>query len=534
MTSSYRRQEYFMTEKPTSKRRIGQALLVAGIVLALICHLLGSWDLLRFKGNWQAVQSDGLDYDIPCYDMQPNGPEAGKVVIYTGFSGSVHIYFSLATSLLRSGYAVRIVANSGSPKSRVPMSYDSHALESLEAARSFFEASPELPYFLVGHSEGTRFAIETAHELTSVDGVVLFSTVSADMNTRRPPNALILVAENDYNNIQRQSTVALMNGTKLRHPDYDWTYGSIEDGNARRAQIMPETNHLTMAFDAAAHRAILDWVNGISGNQGEPIHIGNRAKYPMLAIGALLGALIAVGGIGTLFPRTAPTDKKKSIPAWALLLLIALGWGLAAFLGASGLSAPEIPLLVYGRILVFFAIAGVPLLLLAIVRPKLGAGMPAGSWKARATLIAVTLTLLLFDRWLMGVLPLGARLFWFAVAFLVSGAYFACEEFWRRGVQRATDWQTGFALGLAGSFVAALSIAGAAFFVGPPVGEFLVVGSVTAFVLMALCEVPATYLYSTTGDWLLSWFVRASIFNGFLAGLVPLVSEAEFLKMVLQ
>ena len=523
-----------MTDKPTSNRKIGQALLAAGIVLTLVCHLLGSWDLLRFKGRWHTVQADGLDYDIPCYDMQPNGPEAGKVVIYTGFSGSVHIYFSLATSLLRSGYAVRIVANSGTPKSTVLMSYDSHALESLEAARSFFEAAPELPHFLMGHSEGTRFAIETAHHLTSVDGVVVFSTVSADMNTRSPPNVLILVAKDDFNNIQRQSSVALMNGTKLRRPDYDRTYGSIKDGNARRAQVMPETNHLTIAFDAAAHRATLDWVNGISGNQGEPINIGSRIKYPALAIGVVIGALIAVGGIGFLFSRTAPADEKKSIPAWALLLLIAAGWGLAAFLGASGLSAPEIPLLVYGRILVFFAVAGVPLLLVAIVRPKLGAGMPAGSWKARATLLALTLTLLLFDRWLMGVLPLGTRLFWFAVAFLVSGAYFACEEFWRRGVQRATDWQTGFAIGLAGSLIAALSVAGAAFFVGPPVGEFLVVGSVTAFVLMALCEVPATYLYATTGDWLLSWFVRVSIFNGFLAGLVPLVSEAEFLKMVLQ
>jgi hypothetical protein len=521
-----------MNDTPNPKRNVGRALLVAGLVVTLMCHLLGSWDLIRFKGSWRPVRSDSLDYEIPCYDVRPDGAEAGRVVIYTGFSGSAHVYFPLAVSLLRSGYAVRIAANSGSPKSKVPMSYDSHALESLEAARDFFEAAPDLPHFLMGHSEGTRFALRTGRELTSVDGVVLFSTISADMNTYQPPNVLILVAENDFINVERQSNVALISGTKLKRPDYEWTYGSFEHGTARRARIMPGTNHLTIAFDEASHREALDWLSRISGNQAGPVHISSRAKYPLLAIGAVVAALVAVCGIGLMFSQADPGAERKSIPAWALLLLVAAGWGLAAVLGASGLSVPEIPLLVYGRILVFFGIAGVPLLALALIRPRRGAGMPAGSWKARARVLGIALTLLLFDRWFMGVMPLGARLFWFGVAFLVSGAYFACEEFWRRGVQRATDWQTGFALGLAGSFIAALAIAGAAFFIGPPVGQFLVVGSVTAFVLLALCEIPATYLYTMTGDWLLSWFVRVSIFNGFLAGLVPLVSEAEFLNMI--
>jgi hypothetical protein len=523
-----------MSDKPTSKRRIGRALLAAGIALTLLCHLLGSWDLIRFNGRWLEVQSEGLGYDIPCFDMHPGGPEAGRVVIYPGFSGSVQIYFPLAITLLHSGYAVRIVAHSGTSKSKVRMSYQSHALESLEAARAYFADRPDLPHFLAGHSEGTRFALKTARELSGVDGVLLFSTISAEMNAKEPSNVLILVAENDFNNIMRQSRVALMNGTKLARPEGDRTYGSFKQGTARRAQIISEANHLTIVFDEASHRAALDWLKEISGGPSGSMRISSRVKYPVLAVGAVLGALLAVGGIGVLFRRSAPTDEKKSISDLAFVLLVGVGWLLAAFVGASGLGAAKIPLLVYGRILVFFAVAGAPLLLLAIARPKLGAGMPSGSWAARATLLALTLTLFLFDRWLMGVMPLGARLFWFAVASVVSGAYFACEEFWRRGVQRATDWQTGFALGLIGSLFAALSVAGASFSIGPVVGQYLVVGSVTLFVLMALCEIPATYLYTMTGDWLLSWFVRVSIFNGFLAGLVPLVSEAEFRDMILR
>jgi hypothetical protein len=215
-----------------------------------------------------------------------------------------------------------------------------------------------------------------------------------------------------------------------------------------------------------------------------------------------------------------------------MLLLTLAGWALAAVLANVVTLGQQIPLLVYGRGLIFFAIAAAPLAITAAARLKLGAGTPRGAWTTRVILIGLTATLLLFDLWLAGVMPTGRRLFWFSLAGAITGGYFALDEFLRRGVQRATDWQTGFALGLAGSLIAALSVGGAAFFMPPPVGEFLTAGAVTLFVLMAACEVPATYLFATTGDWLLSWWVRVTIFNGFLAGLVPLVTEMGFREMI--
>jgi hypothetical protein len=253
---------------------------------------------------------------------------------------------------------------------------------------------------------------------------------------------------------------------------------------------------------------------------------------PVLAAGVVLGAFLAVIGIGLRFPKAESDAPKEGLPAWAMLSALVGGWGLAGLGANSVTAAQEIPLLVYGRVLVFLAIATVPLVALAAVTPKRGAGAPRGSWNARAALLGVSLTLLLFDRWLVSVIPVGQRLMWFGMGAMVSGGYFACEEFLRRGVQRATDWQTGFALGLAGSLIASLSVAGAAFFVSSPVGEFLVAGAVTLFVLLAACEAPATYLFATTRDWLLSWWVRAAVFNGFLVGLVPLVSESEFRQML--
>ena len=76
------------------------------------------------------------------------------------------------------------------------------------------------------------------------------------------------------------------------------------------------------------------------------------------------------------------------------------------------------------------------------------------------------------------------------------------------------------------------AIAGGAFFVTSPVGEFLIDQSPALFMLLAVCEVPATLLFALTGDWLLSWWVRVSILNGYLVSIVPLVSEASFSDMI--
>lgn len=507
-------------------------MLMAGIAVTLAFHLVGSWDLMRFGGTWRSVSSTTLEYEIPCYDMRPSGHERGRVVIYPGFGACVQVYYPLASSLARSGYAVRLAGQSGYPNSGVEMAYRNHGVEALEAARPFLAEGPDVAHLLAGHSEGTRYALEVGSEVQSVDGVALLASVSSALTTTRPPNVLMLVAENDMATVKRQTSHALMNGTKLARPKFDTTYGDIGVGTARKARIMPGTNHFNLILDGPSHREVLDWFNEISGNRGEGAIIDSRVRLPVLAAGALLGACLAVTGIGLLFPKAKSDAPGKAFPAWALLAALIAGWGVAALVANSLPLVQEIPLLVYARVLAFLAFATVPLAVLAAVAPMRGAGVPRGPWKARAAVLGVSLTLLLFDRWLVSVIPMGKRLLWFGMGAVVSGCYFACEEFLRRGVQRATDWQTGFALGLAGSLIAALSVAGAAFFIGSPVGEFLIAGAMTLCVLLVACEMPATYLFATTGDWLLSWWIRIAVFNGFLVGLVPLVSESEFRRML--
>lgn len=514
------------------RKKVGLALFAGGVLVALACHFAGSWELVRYQGEWRSVSSDMLEYDIPCCDARPAGPEVGRVVIYGGFVASAQLYFPLALPLLRSGYAVRLVAHSGSPNSGVPMSYESHGTEAMAATRDFIGIHSDVPLFLIGHSEGTRYAVEAGREISAVDGVVLLSTVSAAVDEKRPANILMLVAEDDLTNIKRQTDVALMNGTGLRRPKFGTLYGNIEQGTARIAEVMPDTNHVNIFLKENTQHRLLGWINQISGNEEIENVIGSRLRLPVLVIGVALGTALAVVGIGLIFPRVDVEIDKKALPAWVFLILMMAGWALAVLIGNSATFVRGIPLLVYGRMLVFFAIVTVPLLLLALVRRDLGVGVPRGAWKARAMLLALTLTMLLFERWLVSIMPGGWRLLWFALAALITGAYFGCDEFLRRRIQHATDWQTGLALGLGGAFVAAVAVAGGAFFVGPPVGQFLVGGAATLFIVLSVCEVPATYLFAATGDWALSWWIRVVIFNGFIAGVVPLVTETEFRLMV--
>jgi hypothetical protein len=512
--------------------KLGITALAVGIALTLGSHLLGSWELMGYDGNWHSITSDRLSYDIQCYDAHPNQPEVGRIVFYCGFGLSIQDYFPLAIPLLRSGYAVRIVAHSGSQNSGVTMFYKSHSVESMEATLPFLTARPDLPHFLMGHSEGTRYAARLGRDIPTIDGVVLVSSISASINTERPPNVLILVAENDFDNVARQSTMALIVGTNMRNPEFHKTYGEFAVGTARRKEVIPGTDHFSIFLSDASHRSILGWLGSVSPHPEQQISASHTAISRLAGIAVLVGAAIAAIGVGLLFSSTRRDQDGKGFPAWAVLLTYIVSWGVAPLLSNSVPLAREIPLLAYGRALAISAIATIPLLLLVLARPRLGIGIPRGAWKARAALLGVTLTLLLFDRWQIAVIPTGERLFWFALALLVTGSYFACDEFLRRGAQRATDWQTGLFLGLAGSLIIVISIAGGAFMVRSPVGEFLIDQSPALFILLAVCEVPATFLFTLTGDWLLSWWVRVSILNGYLASIVPLVSETGFTKML--
>jgi pimeloyl-ACP methyl ester carboxylesterase len=515
------------------KRKIGLAMLAAGLVLALACHLLGSRGLMKYGGGLHSLASDKFDYDVPYYEAHPKIPEVGRVVIYPGWAGGVHTYYPLAASLLRSGYAVRLVARSGSPNSSARMNYSSHGIESMEATQPFFSANPDVSHFVMGHSEGTRFALQVARKIPSVDGVILLATIASSMDTTQPANVLILVGEDDFARVKQATRLALKNGTAQKRPEYGRTYGSVELGTARMAKQMPGTDHLSVALAEASHVAILSWLDEISGNTDGRTPGRNAAKYLVLAVCSLLGTAVAVIGVGLLFPPANSGSGENGMPAWAFIILLLAGWGLVPIMGNSFSFVRQIPLLIYGRVLVYFAIASVPFVLVAAFRPRLGAGIPRGSWKARVALLVVSLTLLLFDCWLVSVIPSGARLGWFLLAAIIPACYFLCEEFFRRKIQLATDWQTGFALGLAGSFIAALSIAAGGYFVGSmDIGQYLIVVSATLFVLLAACEIPATYLFATTGDWLLSWWVRASIFNGFIVGIVPFISEIELRQII--
>jgi hypothetical protein len=520
-----------MSDNLRNRTKLGLWILAGGIVIMLGFHLGGSWELLRFGGKWHAERSDRLKYRIPCYDARPNIAEAGRVFIIGTFDTSTQMYFPLTLALLRSGFAVRLVANSGSPNSAMPAYYESHGIESIEAARPFFNAEPDVPHFVIAYSEGTRYAVQAASEIETIDGVILISTVSAAIRKADPPNVLLLVAENDYVKVARQTKFALISGTKMSNPDFDKIYGDMQQGTARMAQALTGTNHISILAHESTQSSIITWLNKISENPNKEIALTNSARLPALAIGVLFGAALAVIGIGFLFSQNGKGVNGKSVHPWFLIALTGGGWGLAAILGNRITMSEQIPLLVYGRVLMFFVIATIPFLLLALIRPGLGAGIPRGTWKACGALIGVSLTLLLFDLWFLGVVPTGHRLFWFSLAFLVNGSYFAFDEFLRRGVQRSTDWQTTLALGLVGSLIAAISIAVAAFSVGGSIGEFLIAGSVTLFVLMVAGEIPGTYLFAVTGDWMLSWWVRVSIFNGFLVGIVPLISEAKLLEV---
>ena len=256
---------------------------------------------------------------------------------------------------------------------------------------------------LVGHSMGagavTRYA--AAHPPGSgPDGVaatVAISLPSAEdlpADAARPANLLLLVGERE----QQRFFDAAREALQLGYPGAQGgaTYGSFEDGSARREQVVPGVEHVTIVFAADTLEATGGWMDealsyGVTDPaEGPP----DRMLWAgVLLLAATLGfvplASLLLGGRRPLAPhRTVSAGVAAGgMAAGAAVAALVL----AAVPGLGGL----VPIAVGGYLAAFLAVFGLVCLAVAS-RTSLGGGDaddPAGPTRSRWATAAAALAL---------------------------------------------------------------------------------------------------------------------------------------------
>ena len=363
-----------MEAATTSGRRVELALAVVAVVLAVVgVRGLASWDdgLLR-----ESASAGGVPVEVFRADA---GPERRPVVVVAhGFAGSKQLMYAFGPALAKAGYVAVLLDFTGHGANPEPLpSQDGVGAASRDALQADLDAvvgwAVGQPWAapgrlgLVGHSMGagavTRYA--AAHPPGSgPDGVaatVAISLPSAEdlpADAARPASLLLLVGERE----QQRFFDAAREALQLGYPGAEGgaTYGSFEDGSARREQVVPGVEHVTIVFAADTLEATGGWMDeALSYGATDPAEgPPDRMLWAgVLLLAATLGfvplASLLLGGRRPLAPhRTVSAGVAAggmaagaavaalvlaAVPGLGGLVPIAVGGYLAAFLGVFGL-----------------------------------------------------------------------------------------------------------------------------------------------------------------------------------------------------
>ncbi|MEM7496873.1 MAG: alpha/beta hydrolase [Pseudomonadota bacterium] len=276
----------------------------------------------------------------------PPGP-APAVVVAHGFAGAKELMEPFAVSLARAGYVTLSFdfEGHGSHPEALPsriLGPGGAATRLIDQLGAMVEAARELPgttgeVALLGHSMATDLIAKAVRDGLDVEATVAVSLFSPDVTATSPRNMLIIVGGYEQRLTEEALRVTTLTAGETAVEDV--TYGSFDEGTARRAVFADGVEHVGVLFDPEGLRAAPAWLDRVFGRAGAEAAVPD-ARGPSIA-------LLFVG-------------------------LMALGWGLARFLPAR--AVPGAPVEGAGaRPLVLLVLAALPMLLapaLAVLSPS--------------------------------------------------------------------------------------------------------------------------------------------------------------------
>jgi pimeloyl-ACP methyl ester carboxylesterase len=377
------------------------------------------------------------------------------ILIGHGFAGSGTVMRAFALTLAHAGYNVLTwdFAGHGANASSLSQSRQRDALvqdpeRALRKARIDELVAGER-VAVVGHSMGSGVALAYGQLHPDTEATIAISPVFRQVTPELPQNLLLLAGSQEPNFMETARQLLLQAGGEG---------GDLVQGTARRLVSIPGANHLTILFSSHANLTILEWLDGIFGEQpGATPYTDQRMAWYILGVA---GTILAAGGLAWRFrPVTSPVSPVR--PVWLRLAATAGGVFVATFvlwlLGRAGLELSGLfGLLVGGYLLIWFLLAGVSGLL--ILR----------TWPVNISIQSTLVGLLSFGMlwigigylshlvWLPWLMILPRLVLWPLAAVCILPWFLLLGEFVRGGnwLAQAAAWLAHSLLLLGGLFVA--------------------------------------------------------------------------------
>ncbi len=305
---------------------------------------------------------DPARFGLP--DPPPPDERPPIVVVMHGFAADRVMMSVLSRRLAAAGFAVIAIDARGHGANRSPFpngaSRPDAFFDDLAAAVAFARSSSLVDgsrVALLGHSMGAGAVLDFATRDPAIDGVVAVSGARAPAGPYAPSNALLLFASGDPERI-RSGALSL---ARRFADDPELSPGTMRGDAAHGTGVLaveaPGTDHLSVIFDPAATRAVIDWLDLVFDRRAPA---GVEADPRLRAFGvSMLALLLALPGIGWIAGRLAPRVQRRPVAAAVPGLgLLAISLLLSLCLASAGAPMGLVSIEVADPVVSLLAVAG--------------------------------------------------------------------------------------------------------------------------------------------------------------------------------
>ncbi len=240
------------------------------IVASFLCIALFSiFKLSSFEKNIETTYESFRE--TPVVISSPTGKKNDQLIFIShGFAGSTAFMRPIAIALAEAGFITIRFDYLGHGKHPDPYSGDITSVKG--ATQSFVKQTDMIiDHFLnkykletgliIGHSMASDIVIRTAIKNSKIEGVIGISTYSDAVTKKDPKNLLILNGQ--WEPLLRAKARNILTSFGIETPTEGKLYGEFNNGTARKAIAIQNSDHVGVLYSSNTQREIIAWANQI-------------------------------------------------------------------------------------------------------------------------------------------------------------------------------------------------------------------------------------------------------------------------------
>ena len=290
------------------------------------------------------VASQQIVNGTPVKLLEPKESNGALVFIAHGFAGSSNFMRPLAVSLSHSGFTTIRYDFLGHGENKNP--YSGSITQLSGATEKFVNQTNSIvnhykevyepeKMVLIGHSMASDIIMRTALKRDDIFSVIGISAYTDAITAKKPSNILILNGE--WEPRLKLKAYDILTKIGIARPEEDITYGSFNDGSARKISTVINADHVGILFSERTQIAIGAWLNEIFKSE----IISKTNKMGIWIAILLLSIFILIIFFILSFPKLASQGFNVSFKKFIILSL------LSSFITPLILSYGKIPFINY-------------------------------------------------------------------------------------------------------------------------------------------------------------------------------------------